>query len=457
MANIVMTTHWTGGDVYPFIRIGGALTERYGHKVTLLTHCYYEDKARRAGLEFAPFDTPEEWAAFLVDDAKIGNPLSNLQGVLEFRTKYQNEQRYLHEYEKLKRHCLTSDTVLFVRHVDSVGALLLAEKLRIPIVTVYMAPSFLSQVFNDNEIFGNELAGTLNAVRSELELPAARSWLAWWNAPKRTVGLWPSWFDTIGTASAQAVTPVGFALDNTNNNDLLPAEVGNFLSEHERPILISGGTGKQLKAGFYDVCADACRSLGRPALLVTQHEELVPKDLPENIRWFKYLPLAPLMPRMGAIMHHGGINTCAEALAAGIPQMILGFYYDRPGNGMRLKKLGVAEYFPPVGWRPDIVAEALSRLMVNATIERCGQLAQRMRAEDVMANINAVIEDAVGNEKLVIDSSEFVDNGKNDSRADQRERSIGIEKQQALNRVKELSPERRTLLAQMLREKQRTA
>jgi len=40
MANVVMTTHWTGGDVYPFIRIGSALNQRYGHKVTLVTHSY---------------------------------------------------------------------------------------------------------------------------------------------------------------------------------------------------------------------------------------------------------------------------------------------------------------------------------------------------------------------------------------------------------------------------------
>jgi len=28
MANILIATHWTGGDVYPFIRIGKALKRR---------------------------------------------------------------------------------------------------------------------------------------------------------------------------------------------------------------------------------------------------------------------------------------------------------------------------------------------------------------------------------------------------------------------------------------------
>jgi rhamnosyltransferase subunit B len=450
MANVVMTTHWTGGDVYPFIRIGNAL-KKHGHRVTLVTHCYYEQRARQAGLEFEPFDTPREWAEFLVDDAKIGNPLNNLQGVLDFRTKYQNEQRYLLEYEKLRIHCGTDDTVLLVRHVDSVAALLLAETMRIPIVTVHMAPSFLSQVANDNEIFGAQLLETLNSVRAELNLPPARSWQAWWNAPKKTIGLWSPWFDTIGAPQMRQVTPVGFALDDWDTKDLIPSEVEAFLAEYQSPILISGGTGKQLKSGFYDACVEACASSNRPALVVTQYEELVPRNLPDNVRWFKFLPLAPLMSRMGAIIHHGGINTCAEALAAALPQVVLGYYYDRPGNGTRLKRLGVADYLPPVIWRPGIVAEALSRLMVDVVRDRCRELALRMRSEDVMGSIHGIIETAAGNQDLMIDSSDFLDSEPhtvNDTRSSQW---ADAERTVIMDRIRGLSGQQRSLLAQALR------
>jgi len=455
MANVVMTTHWTGGDVYPFIRIGSALNQRYGHKVTLVTHSYYEESARRAGLEFTPFDTPQEWAEFLIDDAKIGNPLANLQGVVDFRTKYQNESRFMHEYGILAPHCAAEDTVLFVRHVDSLAALAVAERLRVPIVTTYMAPSFLSQVFLDNEIFGEQLVEMLNSFRSALKLPPVRTWLQMWSAPKRVVGLWPAWFDNIAGPSQQGVTPVGFALDHASQTPFSP-EVESFLAEHKTPILISGGTGKQLKAGFYDVCVEACAVMNLPAILVTQYEDLVPRNLPDNVRWFKYLPLAPLMSRMRAIMHHGGVNTCAEALAAGIPQLVLGYYYDRPGNGARLKALGVAEYLPPVSWQPGIIAEALTRLTAESVRRRCEELAARIRSEDVMSNIDSVIQGAVRNTDLLIDLSASKDKTQTVGTIDPERQTLDLPKEKRLSLLKELSRDQRAIVAQILRERNRT-
>jgi hypothetical protein len=86
---------------------------------------------------------------------------------------------------------------------------------------------------------------------------------------------------------------------------------------------------------------------------------------------------------MSAIIHHGGIGTCAQALAAGIPQLILGIGADRPDNAFRLQHLGVAEFLPPPRWQPASVAEALQRLIGNAEVQgRCQALAERIRTFD---------------------------------------------------------------------------
>jgi len=50
MANILIATHWTGGDVYPFIRIGKALKRR-GHDVTIFTHCIYKNIVEQDGMK----------------------------------------------------------------------------------------------------------------------------------------------------------------------------------------------------------------------------------------------------------------------------------------------------------------------------------------------------------------------------------------------------------------------
>jgi len=40
------------------------------------------------------------------------------------------------------------------------------------------------------------------------------------------------------------------------------------------------------------------------------------------------------------VVHQGGIGTCAEALRAGIPSLIIPFGFDQPDNAERFRRLG---------------------------------------------------------------------------------------------------------------------
>ena len=60
--------------------------------------------------------------------------------------------------------------------------------------------------------------------------------------------------------------------------------------------------------------------MGRCGLPVTRYPEQLPASLPEGVRHCAYMPFSPLLPRSAALVHHGGIGTKAQALAAGIPQ-----------------------------------------------------------------------------------------------------------------------------------------
>ena len=58
MANIILLTQGTGGDLHPLIGIGGELLAR-GHAVTVVTNCRFAETVRSYGMEFAPLDRPE--------------------------------------------------------------------------------------------------------------------------------------------------------------------------------------------------------------------------------------------------------------------------------------------------------------------------------------------------------------------------------------------------------------
>jgi UDP:flavonoid glycosyltransferase YjiC (YdhE family) len=56
-----------------------------------------------------------------------------------------------------------------------------------------------------------------------------------------------------------------------------------------------------------------------------------------------YARLSRVLPHAAAVVHAGGIGTCAEALRAGIPSVVIPFSFDQPDNAYRMRRLGVAE------------------------------------------------------------------------------------------------------------------
>ena len=146
----------------------------------------------------------------------------------------------------------------------------------------------------------------------------------------------------------------------------------------------------------HQAAADACRLLRRNAILVTPHRQIVPDNLPSNIRWYDYLPFSRIMPHVAAVIHHGGIGTLAQTLATGIPQLVLGIGFDRPDNGTRIKQLKVGDYLPPPHWQPDRIAEALSQLLHSNDVSlRCREFARQIRLQDAASFACNIIESSI--------------------------------------------------------------
>ena len=63
-------------------------------------------------------------------------------------------------------------------------------------------------------------------------------------------------------------------------------------------------------------------------MLLTRFSEPIPQNLPDGVRHFEFVPFSWLPPRAAAIVHHGGIGTMSQGLAAGIPQLIMPMNFD---------------------------------------------------------------------------------------------------------------------------------
>jgi UDP:flavonoid glycosyltransferase YjiC (YdhE family) len=125
-------------------------------------------------------------------------------------------------------------------------------------------------------------------------------------------------------------------------------------------------------------------------MLMTKYPEQLPQRLPQGIRSFGFVPFSQVLPRTAAIVHHGGIGTCAQGLASAIPQLVMPMAYDQLDNGLRLTRLGVGDVVPRERFNVDRVIKALKPLLDSPEVaRRCKELAIRCSGE---ASLNAARE-----------------------------------------------------------------
>jgi len=298
MANILLVTLGTAGDVLPFVRIGQALTVR-GHRVSLLTHSRYAGLAQRAGLEFAPLDQPDAFTEFVQD-------LSLLTATSTVPVFFQKHilPRVAIEYRAVRDRCGSADTVIVARSALGIGARMAAEQLKLSPVSIYLAPSHASAQPLIEALSSTVLAADLNRLRAEVGLPPLRDWAGWLNSAACHLGLWPEWFAPHDPNWPPHLKTAGCCFYYEIETGDLPDEAVALLQADEAPILISGGSAP-IAPEFFRFSVEACERLGRPGLIVTPHRQLVPEALPKSVKWFSHLPYASLAPRVAAIVHHG--------------------------------------------------------------------------------------------------------------------------------------------------------
>lgn len=467
MSHVLLATRGTGGDLSPFLEMGRVLKAR-GHAVTLLTHCAYAGPARQVGIEFAALDTPAEFAAFIAD----GHLLNRLPDIAEFFRRHILPQ-VRSEYEQIVARCVPGETVLVARYMADIAVRFAAEKLSLPWVRVFTAPGQPVAVTYLADLCSAALAPEINQIRADLGLPPIRDWRAWLRHPRQSIGLWPEWFGQPDPTWTPGVTPVGFlwyegAPFLNGAASPIPPALAQFLADNPRPVLISGGTGKFVGPRFFAAAVGACRELGMPAVIISRDQELLPDPLPPNVAWFetwfdRFPSLSGLMARMAVILHHGGMGTLGQALAAGVPQLLLAAGADRPDNAERLQRLGVAEFLRPPQWEVAHVAAALRNLTspfpngAPALAARCAEVAGWLRQAEAAADCgSAVRRGAVccGLIETIFASGDAADSESSGGKASAAPRAawaVSAQPDDLTDRLSALSSEKRALLAARLK------
>ena len=384
-ARVVMAVTGTAGDILPLVALGRHLVT-LGHEVSLVSHAPFAPQASAAGIEFESLDTIDEYEDLLRSSETLVGRVYDLAHVEESVGWYHTPARRRREFSAVVDRIHGRRAVVIGRYISNSVAMAAAERHGVGRAWSLVSPHALSEAVAIGELHGPAYLARLNAERRALGLADVANWLDWTENAGVRLCLWPSWFapDSAFGRSAENSSRVGFVADTGKEEPPLSGELWDFLADGDAPVVVTAGSGRMIAPGFFGAAVGGAFRARRRVILVSRFVDELPTWTGDGLLRLPTAPLAKLLPRAAAIVHHGGIGTSATALAAAVPQLVLAEGVDRPDNGRRLSDLGVAEALPPPAWTPANVATALDRLTRPNTLEalqRCAALVRRDAAD----------------------------------------------------------------------------
>jgi rhamnosyltransferase subunit B len=407
--HVLLPTLGSSGDVHPFVALGLEL-QRRGHRATILTNPLFAPLIDSVGLGFHPIGSEADARAAIVHpklwDLREGFRIIAQQAIPAAREMY----------FAIERMAQPNTVVAF--STLAFGARIAQEKLGIASASVHLQPSVI-RTYGEQGMFGNvrlsakhprwlkqsifgladllvldrNLKAPLNEFRRTLGLPPVAHLMdRWLHSPQLVIAFFPAWF-----AAAQPDWPanthsVGFPLWDQEPAAKLEA-AREFLAAGPAPVIFTPGSAGATMQHFFQESVAAVEQLGVRAMLVTNFPEQVPKRLPPDVRVFDYLPFSQILPHAALLAYHGGIGTLAQAVRAGVPQLIVPHGYDQYDSGWRIERLGLGKSVPLKAYQRKRVAQTLRGLLDNLELrKRCQQIAQSRESQSGVSRAADLIE-----------------------------------------------------------------
>ena len=413
--HVLLVPVGSSGDVHPFIAMGCALRDR-GHQVTMIVHAHFEPLVRRVGLPCRAVGEAEQYDA-AASDPDLWHPRKGLEVVARL-----GAEMIRPVYDLVNELLPAAGQTVIVAAGLAFGARIAAEKHGFSLATVHLQPNCLWSAYEApafphltmprwwpppvkrlmyriadwtaDRVFGP----AINSFRSELGLPPARRLLhEWWHSPDLILGLFPSWYAPPQPDWPPPTQLTGFPLYDEGDVAAMPADAEQFLRDGERPIVCTPGSANQHGQQFFEAIAWACQRLGRRGILLTRYPKQIPKQLPPGVVHFDYIPFSRLLPRAAALVHHGGIGTMAQGMAAGLPQLLMPMGFDQPDNAARIRRLGIGTSIKPKSFRGPRVARALAKLLASKEVaERAQSVAGKIHGASPLDQTCEAIEELAG-------------------------------------------------------------
>ena len=349
------------GDLHPYLAIALEAQKR-GHQPIIATAPKYRAKVESLALEFRPIrpDLPphDEYSdlARRVMDTRDG-PRYLFQELLAPTIGEQTED--------LLDACKDADLV--ITHPAAMGGPLAARHLKKRWLSSVLAPiSLWSELdaatpptapyldflrvlgpiwprifYGLGKISTRGWVAPVERLRAQMGLEGEHPMFEGQFSPHGTLALWSPHFAPPQRDWPSKTVATGFCFydaegySHQNEDDWRPWTMAG-----EAPIVFTLGSSAVYDAGeFWNRSAQYATRLNARAIFLTGAP--TNQVWPDNILEIGYAPHSQIFPHASLVVHQGGAGTTAQALRAGVPQLIMPYAHDQPDNARRIRKLGV--------------------------------------------------------------------------------------------------------------------
>ncbi|NML45531.1 glycosyltransferase family 1 protein [Ramlibacter sp. G-1-2-2] len=409
LARVCLVGFGSAGDIHPLLALGQALRER-GRAVTFVSNPAFATEAAQAGLGFLPAGEAQHLQD-TIRHPKLWHPVDGF-GVM---WRYLLRPALQPTYERLEQLAGQGPLVVVASPV-AMGARVAQERLGIPLVTAYTAATMLRTVQDpmtlahwrvprwwpdaarraawallDRYKLEPLVRPALDALRGRLGLEPLQGPVfgEWMHSPQAGLALFPQWFAPGAEDWPRQVVQAGFPLYDEGGGGL-PEGLQEWLEEGTAPVVFMPGTARLGAEEFFAAALKACGEAGVRGLLLGDGAPRCAAELRTlqgDVRAERYAPFGALLARTRALVHHGGIGSCAQALRAGIPQLVVPQAYDQFDNAMRLEGLGVGVQVRDVQEMPAQLRRLLASPSVTAACQRWSVRAEPQAARDAAVRV----------------------------------------------------------------------
>lgn len=160
-------------------------------------------------------------------------------------------------------------------------------------------------------------------------------------------------------------------------------------------VYVSLGTILKGKTHFFRACIDAFRDTDC-TLVLSAGAEFDPASLgqlPSNVILRNRVPQIRVLQQASLFITHGGLNSLSEAMALGVPMLVIPFVSDQPVNARQVEQLGLGKVLHPKAVSAETIKDCAASLLADESVrENLRSIQETIRRSPGNSGAVAIIE-----------------------------------------------------------------